>query len=105
MTEPVKFKLTTPIKTHSGELTKLELKMPTMRTFVKHGSFFSTIESGPPNAREMRQDFDFEAVKGFLADATGHDAIVLDSIAANDVMPLAYALLAMIGTRPQSPST
>ena len=94
------FHLSKPISTHDGEVSKLELKLPTARSFIKAGVPYSTVSERADDGT-VRDEFRFntKAMFSFLTDMTGYDDIVLASIPAVDVMPLFYTMVAMLGER------
>jgi len=74
--------LTKPIITHQGELAALELKEPTARCFFEFNEPFKI------RMHEGRVDFDYDnkAMLGFLAEMSGVDMILLQSLIAKDYL-------------------
>ncbi len=92
------------IETHKGKLSTLEIGEVTARSFVQHGQPFKV----RMHAGDFELDFDDKATMGFLADATGHDNIVLQALDARDYMAcrtaLAHLILGIAGESPIQPS-
>ena len=97
--EPIVFELSDEIATHKGPTRTLTLNMVKIGSYLKYGSPFN-VETDSKTGLQ-RQTFNYPAVLGFLADATGHDQQVLASIPANDVTMLSYRVLEMLSFRPQ----
>lgn len=99
--EPIKFKLSTPIVTHKGEVNELELKAPTARAFLSYGMPFNTLTRTDPETGEQWQDIRLNptAMFGFISDMTGFDRVVLESLNGIDVVPLFGEVMAIVGNR------
>jgi hypothetical protein len=90
MTTTETFKLSRPIKTHSGELSELTLQEPTARAFVTYGEPFTLKpvkgEDGEPSGVQFVYDNN-KAFMGFLVDMVaekGVDDLLLQAISASD---------------------
>ena len=91
------FTLTTPLKTHDGELHELKLKYPKARTFIRVGvPFVNVVERTDDGATRTSLNFDAKKMMAFIADMSGVDDIVLGGMEGEDVMPLFYTLTAML---------
>ena len=99
-TAPLVLKLSTPLKTHRGEVRELELKPVTARAFTQFGTPFRDYTSGPRDNRESRTEFVWPAVLGFAAMATGIDEVTLSGIGADDMFPLANKIVELITRSP-----
>ena len=97
---PIVLKLSTPIKTHKGEVRELELKPVTARAFTTYGNPFREYTTGRGDTRETRMEFVWPAVMGFAQMATGVDMPTLEGISANDMYPLANKVLELIMRSP-----
>ena len=93
-------KLSKRIETHKGPVSELEIGEVTARSFVQHGQPFKIRTKDG----EFEIDFEDKATMGFLADATGHDALVLSALTAPDYMKarvaLAHSILGIAGESP-----
>ena len=98
------YELTQVLKTHKGETKTLELQMPKARSFIKHGPIMKTVMSGLPGDRKEENSFNYEALIGFLADMTGHDALLLENMTAYDLERLGFVVWGMLSIRPKMPS-
>ena len=91
------FALTTPLKTHDGEVTELKLRYPKARAFIRIGvPFTNVVERTEDGATRTSLNFDAKKMMSFVADMSGVDDIVLGNIEGEDVMPLFYTLTAML---------
>jgi hypothetical protein len=83
------FKLSRPIKTHSGDLTELTLQEPSARSFVNYGEPFTLkpvkADDGEPAGVQFVYDNN-KAFMGFLTDMVVEkvDDLLLQSISASD---------------------
>jgi tail assembly chaperone E/41/14-like protein len=99
------FKLSSPIKTHNGEVSEVKLKEPTARSFFSHGEPFK-VKVLSDDKGESLVDFDFNnaVFAKFLADMTGLDDIVLSSLRAVDYVQLrtraSHMIIGVAGTNP-----
>ena len=91
------FALTTPLKTHDGEINELKLKYPRARSFIRIGvPFTNVVERTDDGATRTSLNFDAKRMMNFVADMSGVDDIVLGNMEGEDVMPLFYTLTAML---------
>ena len=91
------FQLTSPIKTHDGEKHELKMKYPKARTFIRHGvPFTNIVERTDDGATRTSLNFDTKKMFAFIADMSGIDDLVLETIEGEDVMPLFYSVTAML---------
>ena len=96
MSDPVIFKLSKPLNTHSGTVSELTLKYPTARSFIKYGVPYASVVERTEESTKEEFRFNAKPMFQFVADMSGLDDIVLSSVAAQDVMPLFYTVLGML---------
>ena len=82
-------KLSKPLITHNGEHTELNLRTPTVRSFRQYGD---PVRMYVTKEGSTKFDYDNAAVVGFLADCTGVDETLLDTLPAPDFFRLRTAL-------------
>ena len=76
--------LSTPIKTHNGEVSTITLKEPLARSFFDHGECFKmrVITEGDDSRVEF--DYNHKIFAKFLMDMTGIDDGLLGNMKASD---------------------
>jgi len=77
-------KLSKPIATHKGTLDYLELKEPTARLYIENGSPFEITTKDD----QVSFSYNDKVLAKFAAAMTGHDEIILGSLAARDWLKL-----------------
>ncbi|WP_424362975.1 phage tail assembly protein [Methylocystis parvus] len=91
-------KLAKPIQTHKGAVDTLELKEPTARLYVAHGSPFEITTKD----NQVSFVYNDKATMAFAAEMTGHDEIILGALAARDWLKLRTkitdVILGVLGT-------
>ncbi len=76
--------LTKPLTTHKGAVSTLELSEPTAKSFVTAGEPFKVRVKDDA----ISIDYDNRAMMAFLADMTGVDTLLLESLSAKDYVAL-----------------
>jgi hypothetical protein len=93
MSDPQTFTLSRPLKTHSGEITKLTLREPTAGAFIDYGEPFSLKtrfdKEGEPDGFEFVFDNN-KALTRFMVDMIEEktDDLVLKGLTASDFRSL-----------------
>ena len=95
--DPITFKLSAPLTTHKGEVNELQLRMPKASSFARHGM--------PYEVKGEDIKLNMPAIFGFVADMTDIEVALLNTMEGCDVIPLAWAVVGVIGTRPKIGST
>lgn len=93
------FELSQPITTHNGPVQTLTLKEPTARLFTRHGEPFSTKVIWGDDGKVADVEFVFKdnkKVLQFLADMTGVDDVLLESMPARDFLQVRQLVAKMI---------
>ena len=91
------FALSSPLKTHDGEINELKLKYPKARAFIRVGvPFTNIVERTEDGATRTSLNFDAKKMMAFVADMSGVDDVILSNMEGQDVMPLFYTLTAML---------
>ena len=98
--EPVRLKLSSPLRSHKGDQHELELRPILARAFSTHGTPFREYSTGPRENRESRFEFVWPAVFGFASMATGFSVVELEGISAADMIPLGYKVVELITQSP-----
>ena len=88
--------LTTPIKTHDGEVTTLKLREPKARSFFEHGEPFKMRVISEGDKDRVEFDYNHKILAKFLSDMTGIDDITLGSVTASDYFLLRNAATNLI---------
>ena len=91
----IKIALSKPITTHSGLVSELSLKPPTLRTMKKAGGSFVQSYASTDDEGRMTIRTEFDAIKlgATIAELSGFDDISLDDLAAADATKIARALV------------
>lgn len=97
------FKLSRPLKTHSGQVTELTLREPDGSPFMTYGEPYTLVDRHDAEGNLLGTVFTFtkdnnKAMFGFLSKMTGIDDLLLSAISASDYQKLrlkAAHLLAM----------
>jgi|APCry1669193181_1035450.scaffolds.fasta_scaffold247236_2 hypothetical protein len=89
------FKLSTPLKTHSGEISEIVLKEPTAKAFLEHGEPFTMKPQYNGEGAHEGSLFVFDnnkAMMGFLSEMTVPriDDIILSGMSASDFRIIRY---------------
>lgn len=102
------FKLSAPIKAHSGEITELKLKEPRAGVLVKYNDPFEVKairgEDGETEGFEFK--FSNKPMMQFLSEMTGLDDIVLSGMSVSDFMRVRVvaANIVLTGISDKNPS-
>lgn len=97
------FTLSTPLTTHSGEVTKLTLKLPRAQAWVRYGVPFSTVHEGIGEGAKNELRFNPKAMLSFLSDMSGVRAVDLELLDGRDFHTLLYVVVGMLNE--SSPTT
>ena len=92
------FKLTSPLKTHKGEIAELTLKSPKGRTFLNNAAPYEFCYDAQGG---YRTTYNTKAMFAFLSDMSGLDTIILEEIDGCDVFPLFAVVMTELNSRPQ----
>lgn len=87
-TEPCSYTLTVPIIGHGGKTTRLTIKPPCARSFLKGMPFVVEEITSEDGVFGFRTIYNPKVCLSFLADMTGIDEITLEDLHASDVLPL-----------------
>ena len=104
----ITFKLSSPLKTHDGEITEIKLKEPRASSLVKYNDPFKVKpikdESGETEGFEF--EFNNKPMMLFLSDMTGIDDILLSNLSVSDFMRvrLVAANIVLMGISDKNPS-
>jgi hypothetical protein len=102
------FKLSSPLKTHDGEITEIKLKEPRASSMVKYNDPFKVKPVKDANGETEGFEFEFnnKPMMQFLSDMTGVDDILLSSLSASDFMRvrLVAANIVLMGISDKNPS-
>jgi hypothetical protein len=84
------FALSSPLKTHDGEVTEIKLKEPRAGTLVKYNDPFKVKPIKGEDGETEHFEFEFfnKPMMQFLTDMTGLDEIILSTMRASDFMRL-----------------
>jgi hypothetical protein len=93
MSKTVTVQLSQEIQTHKGPKSEIELKEPLARSFRVHGEAVKVV---PYDGDKMIFEYRDGAMLGYLTDMTGLDAVILDSLTANDYIKLRTAATNLI---------
>jgi hypothetical protein len=92
------FVLTSPIRTHNGEVSSLKLKSPTVETFETAGIPYVRVRKVDDNSRDVAEfRFDPRIMIAFVSAMTGIDSISLEEIDGRDVLPLFFEVVHALG--------
>lgn len=86
-------KLSQEINTHQGPKSEITLNEPLARAFRVHGEAVRVI---PLDGDKIRFEHNDKAMLGYLADMSGLDAVLLDSLTASDYLKLRTAATNLI---------
>jgi len=89
----MKVTLSTPITTHKGLQSEIELKEPTCESFLKHAEPFKL--SFDKDDKPV-YDFNSKSCAGFISDMSGIDELLLKRISARDFIALRFAMVNVI---------
>lgn len=95
------FVFSVPLQTHDGLITKVKLKMPKAKAFITYGQPYTLIREGGLDAPRVEWKFYPKIMFKFAAEMTGIDENLLEGIQGNDVEPLYWAIVEMLGNRPK----
>lgn len=91
-------KLTSPIKSHRGDLSEITLNPVKVSSFIRHGD---PVELVTKDGNVVATFPNQKATLGFLADSTGLDELTLECLSSTDYlvirMELAYMLYGFTG--------
>ena len=100
--------LSSPIKTHDGEITELKLKEPRAGTLVKYNDPFKVTPVKGEDGEIERFEYVFfnKPMMQFLTDMSGLDEIVLSTMSAADFIRVRFdaANIVLSGISHKNPS-
>lgn len=89
----LRFKLREPIKTHKGMTYELVLRQPRAADYIEIGRLPFDVRGENADRRAV---IDFKLLGQWASRLTGHDEIVLGTLAANDWLDLAGRINSML---------
>jgi hypothetical protein len=102
------FKLSSPLKTHDGEIAEIKLKEPRAGSLVKYKDPFKVkpIKDADGETEGFEFEFNNKPMMQFLSDMTGIDDILLSNMSVSDFMRvrLVAANLVLTGISDKNPS-
>jgi hypothetical protein len=102
------FALSSPLKTHDGEITEIKLKEPRASSLVKYNDPFKVkpIKDADGETEGFEFEFNNKPMMQFLSDMTGIDDILLSNLTASDFMRvrLVAANIVLMGISDKNPS-
>ena len=76
--------LSTPIKTHNGDVSTIVLKEPKARSFFEHGEPFKMRVINEGERDRVEFDYNHKILAKFLTDMCGIDDMLLGGMSASD---------------------